>query len=126
MAMKTKTLGFVPESYMFVGSNYDNDNKLGIVTFSDHNEMLAKARELTDKLLESDKSHLFLSSIKKGNIWDKEPIMGKQAHKVVTDMWTTIFHQYLINELESNGWTIFPMKSEDFKDIDLAENAMVI
>ena len=29
MAMKTKTLSFVPESNMFVGANYDDNNKLG-------------------------------------------------------------------------------------------------
>ena len=126
MAMKTKTLSFVPESNMFVGANYDNNNKLGIVTFTDHNEMLARARELTDKLLENDKGYIFLTSIKKGNIWDSEPILYKQAHKAATDMWTTIFHQYLINELERNGWVIFKAKSEDFKDLDLAKNHMQI
>ena len=126
MAMKSKSLSFVPESNMFVGSNYDNNGELGIVTFSDHNEMLAKARELTDKLLEDDKGYLFLTSIKKQNIYDKEPILYKQAHKTATDMWSTIFHQYLINELERNGWVIFHSKSEDFKHIDLAKNHMVI
>jgi hypothetical protein len=126
MAMKTKTLLFVPESNMFVGANYDNNNQLGIVTFTDHNTILAKARELTDKLLENDKSYLFLTSIKKRNVYDKEPILSKQAFKTATDMWTTIFHQYLINELERNGWIIFEAKSEDFKDLDLAKNHMQI
>ena len=126
MAMKTKMLGFVPESCMFVGANYDNEGKLGIVTFSDDCPYDKKARQLTDEALKDDKGYQLLTEIGKKDICDPNKLLQRQASKMATDIWSLLFHDFLIKELRENGWTIITAASIDFKDIDLSENHMQI
>jgi hypothetical protein len=127
MAMKTKMLAFVPESFMFVGANYDNEGKLGIVTFTDDCEMLKKARQLTDEALENDKGYLLLENISKQETYSIhcKPLKN-QAHKAKTDIWSILFHNFLLAELRSNGWTILTCPRSDYADYDLTENHMEI
>jgi nitrogenase subunit NifH len=112
MAMKTKLLSFVPKTNIFVGADYDNKGKLGIVTFSDHCEMTKKARELAEEILEEDEVYRLLVD------WDE--------NEMASEIWSIFFHKFLIDELEENGWTITMARSEDFKGLDLTKNHMQI
>lgn len=125
MAMKSKCLGFVAESCMFVGANHDNEGKMGMVTFSDHNEMTKKARQLTEQALEGDKAYQLLADMAKTKLGGNH-ILYSRAHETVTEIWSILWHNFLIKELEANGWTILNANSIDFADNDLVANHMQI
>ncbi len=128
MAMKHKTLGFVPESNMFVGVNVDtdDDNNLGIVTFSDDCGYTAKAHELTEQTLKDDKGIQLLEQLCKTKLGHPNHILYSRSHKTRTDIWTIIWHKFLIEILEQNGWQIHDMSFIDFSDYDLTKHALII
>lgn len=127
MAMKIKRLGFVPESNMFIGSNYDNEGQLGIVTFGDNCEHTKKARQLTDEALEQDKGYELLSEISKRDIYALQyNPLRKRAFAAITEMWCLLFHNFLIEILRENGWEIIESPDWDSLPTNLSDNAMVI
>ena len=126
MALKSKVLSFVAESFMFVGSNHDNGGKLGIVTFTDHCEMTKKARQLTDDILEDDKGYQLLHNMSKRDAYEVNTPLMHKAHTAETEIWSILFHKFLIDQLKENGWTIINANSIDFSDIDLRKNHMQI
>jgi len=126
MALKIKVLSFVAESYMFVGSNHDNGGKLGIVTFTDHCEMTKKARQLTDEALKDDKGYKLLHNMSNRHIYEGNTPLMTKAHTAKTEIWTILWHKFLIDELKENGWTIINANSIDFADIDLSKNHMEV
>lgn len=127
MAMKTKTLAFDAKSNFFIGSNYDNDGQLGIVTFGDNCEYDKKARQLTDEALEQDKGYELLNEISKSDIYSlqKNPLR-KRAFDAKTEMWCLLFHNFLIEVLEENGWTIMGTPDGYELPTNLTDYAMVI
>ena len=126
MALKTKVIAFVPESNMFVGSNFDNDGKIGIITFQDDSPYTAKAQELTEEALKDDKGYRLLSEICKTSLNFSRHYLFARAHKAKTEIWTILWHKFLIEALEEDGWTILPAPEPYELPTSLTENAMVI
>jgi hypothetical protein len=111
---------------MFVGADYDNQGKLGIVTFTDDCKMTANARKTTDNLLKFDAGYKYLNELAKVQILATPNLLREHAHKASSDIWSILFHDCLLEELRKNGWTIFPADSNDFKDYDLSKYHMQI
>ena len=124
--MKSKVMAFVAESNMFVGSNYDNQGKMGLVTFQDDSPYTETAQRLTEQALKDNKGIELLEKICKTDLgYPRHPLFAR-AHSAKTEMWTILWHKFLIEALEANGWTIMNANSIDFKDNDLVKYHMQI
>jgi len=121
MAMKTKILSFVPESFMFVGADHDNEGKLGLVTFMEYSEMDKVAQQSTEEALKDDKGYQVLKDMVERKVYQTPDIQDKQARKALSDIWSILYHKFLIDELRQNGWTILQCRSEDFEGLDLTK-----
>lgn len=126
MAMKSKCLAFVAESCMFVGSNYDENGKMGMVTFQDDSPFTATAQRLTEQALKDDKGIELLEKICKQDLGQPRSPLFKRAHSAKTEIWSILWHKFLIEALEANGWTIMNANSIDFTDNDLVKYHMQI
>ena len=126
MAMKSKCLAFVADSCMFVGSDYDNHGKMGMVTFQDDSEYTATAQRLTEQALKDDKGIELLEKLCKQDLGQPRSPLYDRAHKAKTEIWSILWHKFLIEALEANGWTIMNANSIDFTDNDLVKYHMQI
>jgi hypothetical protein len=87
--------------------------------------MTAKARQLTDEVLKDNKAYQLLSEMASTK-YGGHHILYKRAHKTATEIWTLLWHDFLIKELKANGWTVLNANSIDFADTDLTKYAMQI
>jgi hypothetical protein len=126
MALKTKVIAFVPESNMFIGQNFDNNCETGIITFQDDSPYTAKAYELTEQALKDDKGYQLLNEICKTDLGVPRHYLFARSHKAKTEIWTILWHKFLIEALENDGWTILPAPEWEDLPTNLSENAMVI
>jgi hypothetical protein len=126
MAMKAKVMAFVLDSNMFVGSNYDENGKMGMVTFQDDSPYTATAQRLTEQALKDDKGIELLEKICKVDLGSPKHRFYDRAHAAKTEIWTILWHKFLIEALEANGWTILNANFVDFNYDDLAKYHMEI
>ncbi len=102
MKLKSKAIGFYPDNNMFVGVTKKTDT-MGVITFGDDNKHTKEARQRTDKILENDEGYLLLQEMGKR---DNVDIQYQKAHKAKTDIWTILFHKFLIEALEQDGYAV--------------------
>lgn len=126
MALKDKVLSFLPDSNMFIGSNHDNEGKIGIVTFGDNCKYTEIARKKTDETLKFDNSYKILQTISNKPVYDKGSILKNRAFTVKTEIWCILFHNFLIEVLRQNGWTIIPAPDGYAPPTNLTKNHMII
>lgn len=124
--MKAKVMAFVAESNMFVGSDYDNHGKMGIVTFGDGCKYTATAQRLTEQALNDDKGIQLLEKLCKPNLGHPRHQLYSRAHDAKTEIWTILWHKFLIEALEADGWTILSAPEPYELPTDLTDNAMII
>lgn len=125
MKLKHKVLGFIVESNMFVGSAKET-SEIGIVSFGDNNEHIKIARDKTDEILEENQAYLLLSKMSTRETYTDTHILHKQAHKTKTDMWTILFHKFLIEALENDGYKILAQPQyKEYRPL-LTDNHIII
>ncbi len=126
MALKGKNLGFVAKSNMFVGSNYDNEGQLGIVTFGDNCEYTELARKRTDKVLQDNEAYQLLQDICKTRLGCQKHVLYNRSHQTKTEIWSILFHKFLIEIMENDGWHILEAPEPEYYTDSITDNAMVI
>lgn len=130
MKLKTKAIGFNPDSNMFTGVIDQPDcppneyiGQMSIVTFGDDNKHIKEARQKTNDILENDKGYLLLQKMCQRKTFDESDIQYQKAHQAKTDIWTILFHKFLIEALEQDEYKV--VKAPQYTD-DITENHIVI
>jgi len=106
---------------MFVGIT-DKD-EIGIIVFGDGCNYVTEASRKTNNAIKDDIIYTLLQDTAKDGNYEEKHILQEPSSQTIRDIETLLFHKFLIEELENDGYKV--MKMFQIKT-DITKNVITI